>query len=276
MKVPPPRLYAIVATEAPVALVFRRGPSQWFHLLRWHLDKGELEPGVWVRKKFFPERCDLSDDGQLMLYYLSGGFDGSYNVFAGLSRVPWLLPLVSWEEGDTWGRGWCFDRPGLTHTWGEPQAIEADGKRLIVRSNAAVSYVNERRRGWTEAPDCPPRDPDDTWDEKRGIILHKPWKGHGQLRLTGGLWTTGGLIIHGTPLYALDLPTGERIEMPGVAWADWDHSGRILAATTDGRLLALDPMHRLAEVETHDLTDFAPDPSPAPDWARDWPARKGR
>ncbi len=268
--VPPPRLYAIVATAAPIALVFRRGPSGWFHLLRWHLDTGVLEPGVWVKKNLYPRRCDLSDDGQLMLYFLSGGFEGGYEVFAGLSRAPWLRPFVSWEEAGTWGRGRCFDTWKPKHTRDEPKVIGATFGRVVTHENDRVAYVHERRRGWTEAPDCPPRDPRDMWDEKRDIILNKAGNG-GVLRLKGGRLSTGGWSESGVPLYELDLPTGERIELPEAAWADWDHAGRLLVATTDGRLRALDAANRLAELEAHDLAGLEPDPAPAPAWASEPP-----
>ena len=34
---PPCRLYVLVATAAPVALIWRRGPASWWHLLEWDL-----------------------------------------------------------------------------------------------------------------------------------------------------------------------------------------------------------------------------------------------
>jgi len=64
-----------------VVSIFRRRPSQWFHLLRWRLGEGLLEPGVWVRKKLCPKWCDLSTDGELLLCHLSGNFKGSYRGY---------------------------------------------------------------------------------------------------------------------------------------------------------------------------------------------------
>ncbi|MFP2924927.1 hypothetical protein ACLESO_06860 [Pyxidicoccus sp. 3LG] len=49
MRVVPPRLYAMVATRAPVAAVFRRGPAGYWHVGRWDLVSGEYEPGAWAR-----------------------------------------------------------------------------------------------------------------------------------------------------------------------------------------------------------------------------------
>lgn len=272
----PPRLYAIVAREAPVALVFRRGPSEWFHLLRWHLETGQLEHGAWARKRIYPKRCDLSDDGELMLYYIAGAYDGSYNVFAGLSRAPWLHPLESWEEGDTWGPGWCFDRPGIMHTRGTARVFADHRHRVTIRQNDFSGCVNQLRRGWSEAPHWPPLDKKETWDERRAIVLLKHGEGGAVLRLEGFSWWRGGPADGHTLRYALDLPCGERLDMPGVVWADWDHRRRVLVATADGFLRALDPASGLGTVEEHDLNGLTPDPQPAPDWASALPPTKRR
>lgn len=116
LPLPPPRLYGILATKALVVSIFRRSPSQWFHLLRWRLGEGLLEPGVWVRKKLCPKWCDLSTDGELLLCHLSGNFKGSYRGYGGISRVRWLHPLASWGEHVSWGPGTCFVTDGVTHT----------------------------------------------------------------------------------------------------------------------------------------------------------------
>jgi hypothetical protein len=274
---PPPRIYCILATEAPIALVFRRGPSRWFHLLRWRLDKGLLEPGVWVRKKLRPRRCDLSSDGELLLYYLSGGYEARYRVFAGLSRAPWLAPILTWDERDTFGRGWCFATDSTAHTYGERCDMDSTIGPVAIARNETVSFVNERRRGWVEAADCPPRDPDDTWDEKRSVILQKTCASNGcALRLIGGRYQPQRGIDGKAPHFELDLPSGERVAIPDVTWADWDQTGRLLLATRQGQLLARDPLgHPSETLEAHDLTNLTPAPAPPPDWAASPPPGRG-
>ena len=59
-----PRIYGTVATEAPVAAVIRRGPSDWCHVGRWDLASGAYEPGAWFRGVIYPQKCDLSPDGR--------------------------------------------------------------------------------------------------------------------------------------------------------------------------------------------------------------------
>lgn len=49
---PPCRLYVLPATAAPVALIMRRGPAGWWHLMKWDLLRCEVTPGAWLRELF--------------------------------------------------------------------------------------------------------------------------------------------------------------------------------------------------------------------------------
>jgi hypothetical protein len=65
-RVPPAgRLYVLVAAKADVALVLRRGPSDWWHLLHWDLAGLTLTPGAWFHGDLYARRCDISPDGRL-------------------------------------------------------------------------------------------------------------------------------------------------------------------------------------------------------------------
>lgn len=270
-----PRMYGILATKAPIALIFRRGPSRWFHLLRWRLDTGILEPGVWVAKKLFPRRCDLSADGELLLYYIAGGFEGGYRVLGGISRTPWLRPLAKWDEHATWGRGSCFVTDGIDHVWDTPRVVQSAGGPMTIQRNNNISFVNERRRGWSEAPDCPPRDPSDVWDEHRSVVLHKACDSNGcTLRLISDRSACQGAIEGRAPRFELDLPSGDRIAIRDAAWAEWDHAGRLLVATTAGHLTIREPSAAMPWIESHDLSSLTPNPAPPPDWATAAPPRR--
>ena len=43
-----PRIYCLPATKAPIAAVFRRGPTDWSHVGRWDLAARRYEPGAWL------------------------------------------------------------------------------------------------------------------------------------------------------------------------------------------------------------------------------------
>jgi len=59
--------------------------------------------------------------------------------------------------------------------------------------------------------------------------------------------------------------------LPEIAWADWDHNGRLLMATRDGELAICECVGmKLERVWSQSLRDLTPDPQPAPAWAGRW------
>lgn len=111
MKRVPPRLFVIKAAEANVAMIFRRGPSQWFHILRWNLLTDYIESGAWIKGRIYPEKCDVSPDGSLLLYFIhkGTGLGSKYSdAWSALSRLPWLYALGLWPQHTTCGGGGRF------------------------------------------------------------------------------------------------------------------------------------------------------------------------
>src|ERR1043166_231767 len=110
---PPPRLFVITASEADEAVIFRKGPADWCHVIRWNTAEDSFHRGAWIRARIYAERCDLSPNGKLLLYFALKGskfatsYKGSYSA---ISRSPWLKALVLWPQGDTWGGGGRFIR----------------------------------------------------------------------------------------------------------------------------------------------------------------------
>lgn len=107
----PPRLFVITASEADEAVIFRKGPADWCHIIRWNTADDSFHRGAWIKARVYAERCDLSPNGKLLLYFALQGskfrtsYGGSYTA---VSRTPWLKALVLWPEGDTWGGGGRF------------------------------------------------------------------------------------------------------------------------------------------------------------------------
>jgi hypothetical protein len=137
-----------------------------------------------------------------------------------------------------------------------------------------ATFAVERRRGWTETADTPPRDPADMWDERRAgdVRMEKMRPGSaGRTRLTVQGWYAA---------FRSSEPGGVRYEIVdgGVVspiadaqWADWAADGRLLVATIDGRLQIRDgEAGRLAVGWEVDLAALAPGPAPPPDEARRW------
>ena len=63
----PCRLFVDVAREAPVAVVLRRGPTDWARLSLWHTDTDTFEHGQWIKGRIYERRSDVSADGRLFV-----------------------------------------------------------------------------------------------------------------------------------------------------------------------------------------------------------------
>ncbi|HSA92657.1 MAG TPA: hypothetical protein VLE48_06560 [Terriglobales bacterium] len=59
----------ILARSAPVAVVFRRGPSKWVELIKWQTDTDTFDFGQWFHGRIYAWRSDLSPDGTMLIYF---------------------------------------------------------------------------------------------------------------------------------------------------------------------------------------------------------------
>jgi hypothetical protein len=107
----PPRLFVIFAKNAHEAVVFRRGPAAWYHVIRWNTKDDIFYRGAWFKGRIYPEKCDLSPDGELLLYFVHQGRRAgtSYtDAWTAISRNPWLTAIGLWPQGTTYGGGGRF------------------------------------------------------------------------------------------------------------------------------------------------------------------------
>ena len=139
----------------------------------------------------------------------------------------------------------------------------------------AETFANERESGWTETEDTPARDPRDLWDEKRvrRVTMRKRRPGADDVALiVGGRFAAFRDNRNYDPEVWYGLEREGALEtLEGVQWADWDASGRMLVATTDGRLQVRGAEGPDSAVSWEvDLSADEPDPQPPPDEARRW------
>ncbi len=271
-----PRIFGIPATDGPVVAVIRRGPSDWCHVGRWDLDTMEFQPGSWLRGTIYPQRCDLSPDGRWLCYFtLKAGADWPAGAtYIALSRLPWVTALTAWGTGGTWTQGLHFVSD--TDVWPTEPSDEGDPapvrRRYGLAFTRAASFAVERRRGWTETPETPPRADDDAWDERREVAMHKPSPADGNVRLLVAGWYAAFRAMepnrYDGASYSLDNGSGPRI-LDDVQWADWSDDGRLLVATRDGRLQWRDSDGQTVRWEV-DLAALSPHPSPPPAEALEW------
>ena len=145
-----------------------------------------------------------------------------------------------------------------------------------LRSIPVVQFANERRRGWTEAEDSPPRSPADAWDERRNARLRK-LQPHGarvlcveSVGVAGGEFGVDQAVDGLNVRYSLE-SSSELELLDDIQWADWSKDGELLVATRSGSLQIKhfegDGQKLLFEA---DLSTLEPNPTPAPVWARVW------
>jgi len=257
--------------------VLRRGPSDWSHVGRWDVARGTYEPGAWIRANLYPQRCDLSPDGRWLCYFtLKGGARWDVgDTYVAISRLPWLTALAAWSTCGTWTSGAHFVDDRSVWDAGPPDAgdVAPCQARLGLATTRPASFAVERRRGWTETADTPPRAAGDMWDQARErIAVEKPRPGAGggvRLRVRGH-YAAFRAAAPGDVVY--DVVEGDGVTpLEDVQWADWDADGRLLVATRAGRLEVRDGARPLVATQPHaELGALAPDPAPAPAEAEAW------
>jgi hypothetical protein len=270
----PPRIYCIPATEAPVVAVFRRGPTNWAHVGRWDLAVRRYEPGAWLGGRIFPRRSDVSPDGKYLCYFAhkpSATWEHG-EAYVALSKLPWLMALHSFGTCGTWTRGYYFTQDGDRDNLQDTSLPIPYGLHSI----PVVQFANERRRGWTEAPDSPIRNSKDAWDTQRNARMRKP-QPHGTRMLcvesvgwAGGEFGVDQAVDGLSVRYSLE--SGGDIELlDDLQWADWSRDGELLVATRSGQLQVRSFVDDCAVVTfEEDLSTLEPSPTPAPFWAQRW------
>ena len=282
----PCRLYVLPAADAPVALVLRRGPSAWWHLLRWDTRALRLEPGAWFKGTLYPRRSQVSDDGVLFAYFaLRGGGTGAWGAYLAVSKLPWLPALAAWDTLGTWTGGCRFGRDRTLHVEAaamspEPFAGSYPGRVEVAPLSTdweARTLQNERARGWRDLTGVAAEAAQEALalpTEPVELLRRERPRGGGALvvaSLGSAISAEAPAIEHARLEYGLEDGRG-LAPLADVVWADWDGRGRLLVATASGSLEVRTPVAtgRWKAAWGHDLNGLSPEPRPAPDWATRW------
>ena len=67
---PPARILGYFAKDAPICIIFRRGPSRYTQMIRWRTDTDEFEPGQWIRGNV--QGISMTRDGQYAALRIMG------------------------------------------------------------------------------------------------------------------------------------------------------------------------------------------------------------
>lgn len=158
-----PRIHVLLASDAPVGLVIRRGPSKSVATLLWNRRTDEFQLGQWLRGRIYERRSDLSPDGKHFLYFaMNGKWESeSRGSWTAISRAPFLKALAFFPKGDRWHGGglwtgpkkyWLNDRYGHS-TLMNTGAVQRDTNWHPSANHGGecpgVYYPRLARDGWT-------------------------------------------------------------------------------------------------------------------------------
>lgn len=280
------RLFAIFARKAPVAVIFRRGPSKWVQLIKWNTDDDSFEPGQWFHGRIYERRGDLSPDGSLLVYFAQKINartlkDNEYGyAWTAISKPPYLTALALWPKKDCWDGGGLFEGK----------------KSLQLNHFIAESHPEHKPRGWLHVTaKISARGEDDPIFSDRiqrdGWNLRQEWKvknqGHPKYFVTSQPEIReksskgGGHVLRLTrsitrfsfteAFCVTDRKGSYERKIPGASWADWDQRGR-LVFLRGGKVFAADSSEKGSQGETllADLNRSKSEPIVAPYQATIW------
>lgn len=98
----PARLHVLLAQDAKVGLVIRRGPSKLVCTVLWNRERNTFKLGQWMRGRIYERRSDLSPDGKHFIYFaMNGKWESeTKGAWTAISRVPYLNALALYAKGD--------------------------------------------------------------------------------------------------------------------------------------------------------------------------------
>jgi hypothetical protein len=163
----PPRLHALLSSDAPVGVVFRRGPSKQVCVVGWDRRDDRFTLGQWLKGRIYERRSDLSPDGRYLLYFAydfkQSMEDGALSWTA-VSRAPYLKAVAFHPKGDAWHGGGLFTGKSTYwlndgHGHGEPRTNGEVRRDLCYQPPGpfggecpGVYYPRLLRDGWAFVP----------------------------------------------------------------------------------------------------------------------------
>lgn len=261
------RLYAILAREADVGVVFRRGPSKQVMLAKWNTSDDTFELGQWLKGRIYERDCDLSPCGKYLIY--SAGTQKSDYFYTAISKPPYLTALGFWPHYRGEGGG-IFESSQnilLNHDWpfrklddrgNLPEGFSLSPLPRFVPYRDQVAWqARLARDGWIgKLPNCQ--------------------KANGSLVLRMAVFAQKGAETNPVASrFWIENEASETCFSPGILdWADWDKNGDLLFADR-GKLFRLNHLHVEAGDQVHakQLIDFVPyqfEAIESPDEAKQW------
>ena len=296
---PAARLHVLLARNASTAVIFRRGPSGQVLLIRWNLDEDTFEFGQWFKGRIYELRCDLSPDGEMLMYF-AANWKKPYQSWSAISRPPYLTALALWPKGNAWGGGGHFmksDQVALNHR--EYEMSLAEG--FSVPKWLTIGQLGEHSGGGEDHPIWPVRLQRDGWkliaypektkdDHGAKVWIeydppylwqkpHPVWPKKYQMQMSvlgikerNGPWHIVEHSVTGNDGYLGNIGRSD--------WADWSPTGDLLFSQSGclyrlraikGKFGPVESSEQVADFSSLEFSACA-----APDKALQWPSRKAK
>jgi hypothetical protein len=266
------RIYGIMAREAPICVLFRRGPSKWTQLVKWKTDSDHFVNGHWFKGRVYEHRSDLSPDGRYLIYFVSKmnartfkNTEGYTYAWTAISSPPQYKAIMLWPKGNCWSGGGLFTSNRdvwLNHT---PDSAHPHPKHVSslfrVTPNTAAQGEDEpilsmrsSRDGWK----CIQQGEFKLiglshWKTERPEIWEKEGRAGKRLRrelLKIDFKSYGGPYVE---QYTLVPKNGPPIAIADASWADFDQKGKLVFARFGKVFRGLPERDHLDEKEIADL-----------------------
>jgi hypothetical protein len=235
----------LLASDAPVGVVFRRGPSKLVRIILWDRDTDKFTPGQWFKGTIYPDPSDISPDGRHMIYFAMGGVAWAIpktgGTWTAISSVPSLTALALWPQGgSTRGGGGMFTSNSSywLDTYHEALRDDTNLKRVFIRP--APSRIE--RDGWVRK---------ETGRKTKLFVAFEKQIPKG--------WTLRLRRNHLSIQYELEQPEHRlKLEFPTWEWADWDRNRLVWAEQGCIRAARLETQKLGATKTLHDFNGMAP------------------
>jgi len=230
----PARIHLLPAAKAPVVVVIRRKPSKLFHIIRVDTVTGKAEHGAWFNGKLYPGRCDVSFDGNWMVYLAMGGRGKTWSAICKLPRL--TAAAEGGENLGTWyGGGYWRARDVLClNRWTGPLTgvpFRTEQMRARHGEDLGVLYPRLERDGWRRRGDNWGRDKEVRGAKKLTIVAtgDDGWERRPSAKHPALIMWYAGYLTHGYT-FRFRVPSQPDLLDDDVDWANYDSRGQLVVA----------------------------------------------